>query len=621
MAHPTLRETFDLAMRHHQAGRSHDAEQLYRQILAAQPEHGGALHYLGVIAHQAGRNDIAVDLIRRAITLAPGDAQAHNSLGIALKNVGQLDQAVATYHQAIALWPKFVEAYSNLGNALREKGQLNEAVAACQKALSLRPDYAEAHCNLGLALQEGGKLEEAIACYRRAIALRPIYPDAYNNLGNAFKDMGQLDEAIAAYRQAVALNPDLPGAHSNLLLTLNYHPDMDANQIAVEHRAWADRHAPPPAGEIITHNNERSPNRRIRIGYISSDFRRHSAGYFLLPLLESHDHSNFEIFCYANVQRSDDFTERMKRSSDVWRNIFGLSDESAAKLIRSDGIDILVDLSGHTAGNRLRVLARRPAPIGATYLGYANTTGMMAIDYRLTDAVADPPGMTDEMNVEKLWRLPICAWCYHAPQEAPVVQDRAGGPITFGCFNAFAKINNQFAAIWVELLKRVPQSRLLLKSAGAGETSSQRRLIAQFAEWGISSDRIEMRGRTADSREHLQLYSLVDVALDTYPYHGTTTTCEALWMGAPVVTLAGRTHVSRVGASLLSTIGLSELIAQTPERYVQIAAALVENPSRLAELRRALRPRMQASPLMDALGFAREIEAAYRRMWRRWCEG
>ncbi len=312
-------------------------------------------------------------------------------------------------------------------------------------------------------------------------------------------------------------------------------------------------------------------------------------------------------------------TERIRRSCGVWRNILGLADEAVAKLVRSDGIDILVDLSGHTGGNRLRVFARQPAPIQATYLGYANTTGMAAIDYRLTDALADPPGTTDELNVEKLWRLPTCAWCYQPPEDAPDIQPRADQPITFGCFNAFAKINPKLVAIWAELLERVPGSQLLLKSAAAGEDSARQRLIGQFAEHGIPGQRIEMLGRIGRLRGHLELYHRVDVALDTYPYHGTTTACEATWMGVPVVSLAGRAHASRVGVSLLSNVGLPELIAQTPEQYVQIAADLAKDLPRLAELRRTLRGRMQASPLMDAPRFARNVEAAYRQMWRSWC--
>jgi predicted O-linked N-acetylglucosamine transferase (SPINDLY family) len=626
----------------------------YRQAIALEPTRAGAHNNLGAALATKGQFDEAITAYRQAIALRPGYAEAHNNLGNALKNKGQLDGAIAAYRQSIALKPSFADAHCNLGNALIDKGQFDEAIAASQQAITLRPGYAEAYSNLGNALKDLGRLDEAVAAYRQAFALRPGYAEAHYNLGIVLKAKGQLDEAIAAYRQAIASRPNFAEAHnnlgivleskglldealaayrqavsldptdayhhSNLVLTLNYHPDRDAGEILAEHRAWSDRHARPLLLEMIPHANERSPERALRIGYISADFRWHSVGHFFMPLLEHHDRSIAQIFCYSNVLHPDDMTERMSRSCDVWRNIVGLADEAVAQLVRSDGIDILVDLSGHTARNRLGVFARKPAPIQVTYLGYANTIGMTAIDYRLTDALADPRGMTDELNVEKLWRLPGCAWCYHPPEDAPDIQPRENGPITFGCFNAFAKINFKLTAIWAELLNRVPKSRLLLKSAGAGENSVQRRLTSQFAEYGIPDDRIEMLGLVDRPRRHLELYHRVDVALDTHPYHGTTTTCEALWMGVPVVSLAGRTHVSRVGLSLLNCIGLPELIAHSAEEYVSIAAGLARDLPRLAELRRTLRSRMRVSLLMDAPRFTRNIEAAYRGMWRTWCQ-
>jgi predicted O-linked N-acetylglucosamine transferase (SPINDLY family) len=433
------------------------------------------------------------------------------------------------------------------------------------------------------------------------------------------RETAQIDEAIASHRRAVRLDPNFVNAHSCLVFALNCDPNCQAAEILAEHQAWSDRHARPLMSEIIPHANERSPDRRLRIGYVSADFRRHSVGHFFLPLLENHDRRKFEVFCYSNVQYPDDLTERMKRSCDAWRDIISLGDAEAANLIRSDGMDILVDLSGHTAGNRLRVFARKPAPVQVTYLGYANTTGMPAIDYRLTDALADPPGVTDHLNVEKLWRVPGCAWCYLPPEDAPEIQPRGSGPITFGCFSAFAKINSTLVEIWAQLLAQAPESRLLLKSAGAGETSSRQRVIDQFIQHGISSDRIEMLSRIPDQHQHLEFYRRIDLALDTYPYHGTTTTCEALWMGVPVVSLAGQTHVSRVGVSLLSCVGLPELIAQTPQEFVSIAAQLATNPSRLTSLRNGLRSQMKSSPLVDGRRFAANIEAAYRQMWRTWC--
>jgi protein O-GlcNAc transferase len=637
-----------------QVGKSDAALELIRRAIAVQPDFALAHFNLGVALCARGQMDEAVASFRQAARINPDYAGAHYNLATTLQDLGNLDEAVTSYLRAIQIKPDYVEAHYNLANALRKKGRLDDAIASYREVIRLKPDHGEAHNNLGIALKDAarfadaiaafgqavglkpdmaeihnnlgstltlaGRFEEAISACRAAIRLNPGFTDAHINLCKALTDAGRFDEAIVAYRQAIELKPADADAYGNLLFSLNYHPDIDAAQILAEHRAWAARHAHPLMGNRRAHPNDRAPDRRLRIGYVSPDFRCHSVGYFTLPLLEHHDHRNFEIFCYSNVLHPDNMTERMKRCCDVWRNIAGLADDAATNIIHADEIDILVDLSGHTSRNRLLVFARQPALIQITYLGYPNTTGMMDMDYRLTDALADPPGSTDHLNVEKLWRLPQCAWCYEPPEDTPDIRPRQSGPITFGSFNAFAKITPRLTAIWAQLLGNVPESRLLLKSAGAGEAASRERLTDLFATFGISRERIEMIGRIPDPRGHLEFYHQVDVALDAYPYHGTTTSCEAMWMGVPMVSLAGQIHVSRVGVSLLSNVGLPELIAQSPEKYVSIAAELAKDLPRLAEMRRTLRSRMRASPLMDATRFARDIEAAYRQMWRNWCE-
>jgi protein O-GlcNAc transferase len=646
-------QPIQIAMQHHQAGRLGEAENIYRQILSGHPDHFDALHLLGTLAIQAGRPDEAVELIGRAIRLNPNFAETHANLGSALAKTGKfeeaiaafregvrlssgvaemhvnlaralnsnrrIDEAITSYRHAVRLKPGIAGTHHSLAQAFASVGRFDEAIAAFAEAIRLKPDNFEAYYDLANVCKDTGRFDEAVAFYREAIRLKPDLAEAHGNLGSVLKNIGQFDEAIACFRQSLRLKPDYDISHSALVFALNHQPDRDPGEILSEHVKWSDQHARPLMAEIIPHSNDRSPDRRLRIGYVSGDFRRHSVANFFLPLLEHHDKQIVEVFCYANVQHPDDMSERMKVACDAWCDIFGLADDAVAKKIRSDEIDILVDLSGHTAGNRLRVFARKPAPIQVTYLGYANTTGMTAIDYRLTDALADPPGMTDHLNAEKLWRLPGCAWCYHPPEGAPDIQLRGDGPITFGCFNAFAKINPGLTAIWAELLKRVPGSRLLLKSAGAGVASARQRLIGQFTEHGIAAERIEMLGHIADPRRHLELYGRVDVALDTYPYHGTTTTCEAMWMGVPVVTLAGRTHVSRVGVSLLSCIGLPDLIANTPEEYLSIASDLAMNSERLQTLRAGLRNKIKSSPLVDGARFSVDVESAYRQMWRKWC--
>jgi predicted O-linked N-acetylglucosamine transferase (SPINDLY family) len=428
-----------------------------------------------------------------------------------------------------------------------------------------------------------------------------------------------LDDAIAAYRQAMLLWPHFSDANSNLLLALNYHAGMEPRTIFEEHLRWNRELAEPLRPFIQTPRNDRSPDRRLRIGYVSPDFRDHPVGHFLLPLLAKHDHERFEIFCYAPpVPPPDSMTERLRAHADHWRSLTGLADGRAAELIRQDQIDILVDLSGHTSYHRLLLFAHKPAPVQVTWLGYPNTTGLATMDYRLTDAYADPPGLSESWHSEQLWRLPQCAWCYRSPGSSPVTL-RNNGPITFGCFNNFAKVTEPMLLLWARILQAVPHSRLLLKTRALGSGSTQQRVRQILCEAGIGAERLELRGYEAAYDDHLAFYQRLDIALDTFPYHGTKTTCEAMWMGVPVVTLAGTTHASRVGVSLLSNIGLPELVASTPEEYVRLAAELATDASRLSHLRNTLRQRMEGSPLMDAPRFARDVDSAYRSMWQKWC--
>ncbi len=640
----------------HQVGRNEDAMDLIRQAIAIQPNYAEAHSNLGEACRAGGELDQAIAAYRQAIVLnpnfpeaysnlsnalrdqgeldeaiaaarhaialKPGEPSACNNLGNALKDQGQLDEAIAVYRQAIALRPHSPDAYSNLGNALREKGETDQAITAFRQAIALQPDLAEAHGNLGVALKDQGQFDEAIAAYRQALALKPCYPDALNNLGAALKDQGQLDEAIAICRRAIELQPTFVQAHSNLLFSLRYHPDPDSRVIAAEHRRWNQQHGEPLRQFIQPHPNDRTPERRLRIGYVSPDFREHSVAYFIENLLASHDPAQVEVFCYANLVRPDAVTTRLHGMVPHWREIFGLSDAQVADLIRRDRIDLLIDLAGHTTGNRLLVFARKPAPVQVSWLGYPGSTGVEAIDYRLTDSLADPTGSAEEQPSEKLVRLAACAWCYRPSAEAPPVSDPpvvGVSHVTFGCFNVLPKITTPMLNLWSRLLHAVPGSHLLLKGASLHDASTRGRLRHGFQSSGISADRLELTGYIPGQAAHLTCYGRVDIALDTFPYHGTTTTCEALWMGVPVVSLAGNTHCSRVGVSLLTHVGLPELIATSEDHYLQLAAALAADLPRLTHLRRTLRERMQQSPLMDAPRFARAIEAAYREMWREWC--
>jgi predicted O-linked N-acetylglucosamine transferase (SPINDLY family) len=605
-----------------EAGHLDEAIAAYRQAIVLQPDHVGAHSNLGSALEEKGELDDAIASHRRAITHGSGDADAHYNFGCALARKGQLDEAIAAYRRAIALRPNYAQAHNNLGVELNKKGEFDEAIAAYHQAIALAQNYAEAHSNLGTSLTNRGQFDEAVAAYRQAIALRPDLAEAHVSLGSVLKERGQIDAAIAACRRAIALRPNYPEALSNLVLTMHYHPSCDAQVIAEEHRRWNRQHAEPLRKFIQLHGNDRNPGRRLKIGYVSPDFRGHAVAPMALPLLVCRDRENFEVFCYAEVVKPDVMTERFRVQADQWRSTVGLSDEQVANLIRRDQIDILVDLAGHTAGNRLLVFARKPAPVQITWLGYPNSTGLTAIDYRMTDAYADPPGFSDALHSERLVRLPQTNWIYQPPENCPEPgQHSAIESVRFGCFNNFAKVTEPMMKIWANILGSVAGSTLLLKAKAFTSPDVQQYVRGIFEGESISPERLELMGWEESAVNHLALYNRIAIGLDPFPYNGTATTCEALWMGVPVISLAGKTHVSRVGASLLTNVGLGELIAESPGDYIRIAVELANDRPRLRNLHETLRQRMERSPLMDAPLFARNIESAYRQMWHTWCQG
>ncbi|MGA2441511.1 MAG: tetratricopeptide repeat protein [Tepidisphaeraceae bacterium] len=602
-----------------ETGRVDEAIDSYRQAIRLKPDNAVAHNNLGIALRDTGQLEKAVASYREAIRLKGDYPEAHNNLGIALKDMGRLDEAIACYRQAIGINPHYAEARGNLGNALSDLGRLEEAIAAYRDAIRLKLDFAQAHYGLGIAARAKGQLDQAIASYRQAIRLKPDLAELHNNLGIALMDMGQLDEAIASYRQAIRLKGDDAIAHGNLVFALHYHPGYDAGMICEEARRWNRQHAEPLKKFIRPHGNNRDPDRRLRIGYVSADFRDHAVGQNLLPLLREHDHRQMEIFCYSNVVRGDALTDQLRGYADAWRSIVGLSDSQAADLIRQDHIDILVDLALHTAKKGLTVFAHKPAPVQATYLGYCGSTGMDAMDYRLSDPYLDPSDSDLSLYSERTIRLPETYWCYGVPGPTPEPSPPPAattGYVTFGCLNNFVKVSPPALDLWAEILRGVPRSRLIVHSQPGTHLDAVRE---RFAGKGISPDRLEFPSRQAWP-QYVRTYGRIDIALDPFPWGGGITTCDALWMGVPVVSLVGRTAVGRGGLSILSNVGVAELVARTPRQYVQIATELAGDLPRLAELRRTLRGRMQSSPLMDAARFARNVEAAYRQMWRNWCE-
>jgi predicted O-linked N-acetylglucosamine transferase (SPINDLY family) len=578
-----------------------------------------ALCNLSYALAETGQRAEAEAYLRRALQLKPALAGAHNNLGNLLSKMGRFDESVACFHRALELEPGYAQAHSNLGIVYWENVRLDEAEAAFRHALRLNPGLAEAHNNLGNVLRERGALDEAVACYERSLQCRPEYAEALNNLGIALREQGRLSDAIASYRRAIDVHPAFAAAHSNLLYALIFSPDHDPQSILEEHRLWNCRHAEPLAASIQPNTNNRNPDRRLRIGYVSPDFREHAESFFTVPLLSAHDHHNLEIVCYSDVKRPDGITARIRSCVDLWRETVALNDTEFAELVRNDGIDILVDLTMHMGQNRLLVFARKPAPVQVCWLAYQGTTGLSTIDYRLTDHSIDPPGDYDDDYAEVSFRLPDAFWCYDPLATGPAVNALPAfdcGQVTFGCLNNFCKVNEHVLALWAKVLRAVDHSRLVLL---APEGSARERTADVLEQAGVTRERLTFVGRLPRA-EYLELHHRIDIALDTFPYTGQTTSLDAFWMGVPVVNLIGNTAPARAGRSLLGHLGLPELVAQSPEQFVRIAVALATDLPHLANLRATLRQRLEASPLMDSPRFARGIEAAYRAMWRRWCQ-
>jgi predicted O-linked N-acetylglucosamine transferase (SPINDLY family) len=682
-----MQKVFDLAVQHQQAGRLAEAQELCRQMLAANPADANVLHLLGMVESRLGDLDVAISLLenarrlqptnpfllntlgstygmlgqhkeaekclRKALSLKPDLAEAHSNLGNALTGLGEFKEAERSLRRAVALDPRHVDSRINLGAILRKLGRPQDAEKCYREAIALNPDLALAHSNLGNALGDLGRLEDARQSFERALVLKPDFTDAQlclanillkmgqladaercyrgtlaqkpdsadakTGLGNALMQMGKVEEAEHCYREALVLDPASPDAHWALLFALNHNLSRTPAEIFAEHLAFAQRFYRPAS--IRPHGNNRDPGRKLRIGYVSGDLRDHPVGHFIAPVLAHHDPGGFQIFCYDNLPKPDDVKARLKRYAHRWREVLFLTDEALVDQIRRDAIDVLVDLSGHTGNSRLHAFAHKPAPVQVTWLGYLNTSGMPEMDYRITDAHASPEGMLDEYHTEQLVRLPDSQWCFEAPADCPPVAalpSIGAGHVTFASFSSLARIGPAVIELWSRLLARVPDARLLVVRRGLISIRDEFR--ARFARHGVAPERIEVRD-ALPFREYLALQGSTDIVLDTFPYTGGTTTCHSLWMGVPLVTLTGNTATSRGGASLMSAIGLGELVAHTAEEYLDIATALAQDRPRLTALRAGMRDRMAASPLMDAERFTRNLEKAYRAMWATWCKG
>jgi protein O-GlcNAc transferase len=613
---------FNLANTLKLQGKLDDAIAGYQNALSLQSNYAQAYNNQATVLQLQNKPNEAIALLQKALVIAPEYAEAHNNLGNVLKEQGRHAEATVSFQKALSISPNSAEIHYNLGIVLSALGKFDEAIQSYQKAIALRPDYVEAHNNLGIAYKESGQLDLASACYQKAIALNPGYVEAHNNLGRIFQTQGKLNEAIACLRRALMIKPDFVDAHSILLFIGLNSPSFLLSELFAEHVRFAERFETPLKQYQRHHLNMRDPNKRLKIGYVSADLRRHAVAYFMESVLAHHDKSQFEIFCYYNHSQIDQVTERLRAYANHWIVCDGMADEYLTERIRADGIDILVDLSGHSTGNRLLVFARKPAPVQVTYLGYPGTTGLSAMDYRITDNYLDPVGMTEQFNTEKLWRLPDIISCYRPDDNSPAVIEHPpmedNGYVTFGCFNNFTKVTDEVLAVWGRILDKVPNSCLMLEINGIDSEPFYSEVQNRMKRIGIPSEKLILIPRKRENQ--FVLYNRIDIALDPFPYNGGTTSFDTLWMGVPFVALAGAHAVSRMGVSTLTNAGLGELVGQTADEYVEIAAALALDASRLKQMRTGLRDRVKVSSLMDGKRFTHHMEDGFRAMWKNWCE-
>jgi len=533
------------------------------------------------------------------------------------KKTGSTSKTVPVSSKKLSVGQAFQLAYREF-----LAGELNTAEEICKQIVRVAPNDIQTNSLYGVVARELGKDELGLKLTRKVIRLNPEIAEAHYNLGIIYAKQGKPAEAIKSYDRAIAIKPDYVEAYDNKLLAMHYLDSLSQEDIYRAHHQFAERFERPLRQKWHSHSNIREPRKKLKIGYLSGDFCHHSVGFFIEPIITHHDKSEFTVHCYYNHSHHDSVTDRIMASADHWVNCRGMSDNQLADRIRTDSIDILVDLAGHTSDNRLLVFARKPAPLQVTWIGYPDTTGLQAINYRFTDARADPDDGRDQWYSEKLYRLPGCFLCYEPPADCPDITPLSAlenAPITFASFNNLTKINDAVVSAWADILQKLPESHLLIKGSIKIDQGLHKNIMKQIARRGISHKRVKFLTRTKSFREHLQLYNKVHVALDTFPYNGATTTCEALWMGVPVISLEGGSHAARVGSSLLSAVGLNELIATDLENYVRIARELATNRERLLHLRATLREEMRRSSLTDAESATRAIESAYRTMWESYC--
>lgn len=620
-----LRIKPDLALVHYNLatvlqgqGKLAEAIASFQNAIELSPNFAEAHCNLGNVLFDQGKSADAVDSYRKALRFKPDYASAYSNLGNVLKQQGKLEEAADSYRQALRLQPYLAKGHYGLAVVLQRQGKHAEALVSARNAISLEPDFAEAYNALGELLRCQGKLDEAVENLHQALKFRANYADAFCNLGNALMDQGKLEDGIESFRQALRIKPDFSAAYSNLLFTSQYLGDLSPTELFSEHLRFAAKFEEPFRSDWPAHTNSREPARRLKIGYVSADFRDHSVAYFIEPILANHDRSQVEVYCYYNYAVRDRRTDAIAAHADHWLNCAGMADQDLANRIRADGIDILVDLSGHTADNRLLVFARKPAPVQATWIGMSGTTGLSAMNYRITDEYEAPPGLYESYHSEELIRLPDTGTAYQPEPDCPPVNSLpalSSGRLVLACLNNLVKVNSRVLGLWARLLVALPDAQLLLGNVTTPEIENH--LVQRLARSGIPRDRVILRPRMV-LRDYLAMHHEIDLALDPFPYGGGTTTMHSLWMGVPVLTLAGEQVASRHGAWSLSRVGLKEFITYSEQEYFERALEICRDLPALDRVRQSLRDRT-TNMRCDAASITRHLEEAYRKMWTKWC--
>ncbi len=605
----------NLAILLEQNARYVDALAAYGKAARMNPNVGFVWFRQGKLLNGLKRYAEAIPILEKAISLPGQLGDYHYEYGLALHMSKRFQEALVHYEKALSMGYNTAALQCNRGVIYKDLRKGGDAIMAFHAAVTMDPSNVSYLNNLGAAALELGLNSEALDCFEQAVEKNPKLPTARNNIGNLLKDRARGMDALPQYRKSMELNPDDRDAPSNYLLCHMYIPDMDPKLVFEEHKKWGISTTKkfPSAFKF----KPREAGAKVRVGFLSADLCHHPVAHFIEPIFRGYDRERFEFVAYGDQRKSDEFSARFAKQVDLWRETSSYDDRALAKLIHEDRVDILFELAGHTAYNRLGVFALKPAPVQVSYLGYPGTTGLPTIDFRITDAFADPQGTTEHLHTEKLIRVPECAWCFEPDASAPEVEPLPAlknGFVTFGCFNNMAKLNPALFETWAEILLRVPGSHLRLKARTLTDDGVRNELKSYFTERGIEEGRLDFFGHTKKIADHLNHYHSVDIALDSFPYHGTTTTCEAMWMGCPVVTRAGKTHVSRVGVSLLSAVGLQEFITDTREAYIEKAVALAAQIDRLQELRAGMRERMRQSVLMDEKRFVEGFEKALMEM-------